>query len=189
MVRGLSAIFVLLQTLVFAHAQGSLLSPMTCRLDRYSDESFRMGRIDRLISILRTVVEPVEGVPPLEADFIRNELDRALRAKNQALYNSVTQNKFYRAFEVKKTFETLIGKLVSASQAKSARRQAQLLIDALQEFPDFATALNQYADFDRARSQPMFTIGHRDALYVTLGVLKQELGEIARCIVGELREP
>ena len=149
-----------------------------------NDPDEQSARIVELKSLYTKLIEPIEGVPPAEAEYIRKEREESLRPPgNPPRFRLVYAHRFYQAVQVHDSFDTVMGHLEAAESAASLPDKIGALVDALEAAGTLAERVSDYIDADSARTDPILTADATGSLSFRMSSARGFTALTAKCFL------
>lgn len=143
--------------------------------------------INRATEALSRVVSRIESVPPSEAEYIEREESAALTQDSKERFRIVLGNKFYHPLQVHKHFKVIFENLKAAQVASANADRIVFLGVVLSRYSEFASAINDYQDFD-ARRKSILTSDDRRDISFTLTSQKHFILVSLQCSARQMKE-
>jgi hypothetical protein len=184
MIRGffmkLAAIAGCFVLLIWSPASAQIIGDPRCK-----DQKFTSDQVAKIDHSIKSVVNMVEGVPPDEANYLRNEMQAALEQSNKVRFNAVTNRRYFAAFQFHEDAKVVLQNLDAAKTA-SGRDLARYLIVVLSRMGDLQVAMNQYVSTDLGRSPSVLRDSDRQEMFFAMPASKGKTVSLLQCVVSVL---
>tara|TARA_B100000809_G_scaffold16652_1_gene14938 strand:- start:152 stop:793 length:642 start_codon:yes stop_codon:yes gene_type:complete len=108
----------------------------------------------------KDLLDYIEKVPPETARYIAEELRRALRSRNEGLFERVARNEYYHAWQLWEAYDALEEidppiKKMQSTPAQSLREEVVFYYELTTESREFLAQALEYKHFDETRVRPL----------------------------------
>ena len=171
------AIGILVYSLLQTSAQ--VIADQNCK-----QEDQVMASIDRISAALKNVASSVELVPPAEAQYLKDEAQKALEHKTKS--DLVASNRFYFPLKFHDNFNIAAGNLQAAKDARLGKDRARYLVVVLLRLADVASDTEGYIDFDLKRRPAILSDDARSTMRSSLQAARVQTTSLLQCIIDQL---